>query len=149
MVEVAQEAGVSQPRLSQMFRSKQNLFIDALRLADEQSDRLFAGARDEPFDEAKTLAFIQWLGREHPNLLRLAFHATAASQDEQIAAVVNARVMNFVTQFEEWGATAEQIRQLNDAWMGLASALVLRPNSPEECEPALQVFLGSNDTASV
>jgi len=93
---IARRAGVSQPYLFQLFGTKKELFIAAVRDCFERTRRTFEQsgrtARDSGLDTAATLeemghAYIRMLLAE-PNRLRLQIQAYAACQDDDIRAVV-------------------------------------------------------------
>lgn len=140
MVEIGHEAGVSQPRLSQMFRSKQNLFTDALGLACEEIAEQGIAHLPNPYDADAAAAMVTSLARSNPNVLRLTYHAVAASQDPQIATAVNSALLDFHAALTERGATPQQMNDLSAVWMGAASSLVLRFRTPDEKSIAAKIF---------
>jgi AcrR family transcriptional regulator len=106
---IARRSGVSQPYLFQLFGTKKELFLAAVRDCFDRTQRNFeqAGktARDRGLDPAGTLAemghaYIRLLLAD-PNLLRLQLQAYAACVDDDIRAVVrvNYKVL--------WNAVAE------------------------------------------
>ncbi len=95
---IAHRSGVSQPYLFQLFGTKKELFIAAVRDCFLRTERTFeqAGrsAHDRGLDQAGTLeemghAYIRLLISD-PNVLRLQLQAYAACVDDEIRAVVRA-----------------------------------------------------------
>jgi AcrR family transcriptional regulator len=98
---IARRAGVSQPYLFQLFGTKKELFIAAVRVCFDRTRRTFEQsgktARGSGLDVDATLlemghAYIQMLMADG-NLLRLQLQAYAACQDDDIRAVVRDNYM--------------------------------------------------------
>ncbi len=116
---IARRAGVSQPYLFQLFGTKKELFIaavrdcfDRTRLAFEQSGKMARGAGLGPNQILEEMghAYIRLLLADR-NMLRLQLQAYAACQDPDIQAVVGtnyAALWQAVTDIS--GAGADKVR---------------------------------------
>ena len=107
---IARRVGVSQPYLFQLFGTKRELFIAAVRDCFERTQRRFEDvarqARAEGHDTEAILArmgdaYIEMVIADR-NLLRLQLHAYAASGDTEIGPVVREEF------FELWRSVARE-----------------------------------------
>jgi AcrR family transcriptional regulator len=104
---IAREAGISQPYLFRLFRTKRELFLDCSdRACDHITDAFRRAARDAPVEERLDRmghAYIAELLPERHEILVL-MHAYAAGADPEIGAHVRAR---FGALVQEVAALAE------------------------------------------
>jgi AcrR family transcriptional regulator len=108
---IAREAGISQPYLFRLFRTKRELFLDCSdRACDHITDVFRRAARDAPVEERLDRmgeSYIAELLPERHEILVL-MHAYAAGADPEIAAHVRAR----------FGALVQEVAQLAQVPVG-------------------------------
>ena len=100
---VADRVGVSQPYLFQLFGSKKELFIAAVRRAFERTVGSFLAAAAGVDADAGTEAVLAAMGKAYQQLLAdrrlllMQMQAYVACDDEEIRAVVREEMMRLVT----------------------------------------------------
>lgn len=123
---IARRAGVSQPYLFQLFRTKKDLFIAAVRDCFDRTRRAFevstweakeAGQSPKDTLEIMGHAYVNLL-RTDPGVLRLQLQAYAACEDPQIQAVV---LDNYSELCRQLAASQERIQRQS------------RSGSPRKC----------------
>ena len=93
---IARRAGVSQPYLFQLFRTKQDLFLAAVRACFDRTGRTFEDAgRAAQAAGLDTTGILEQMGHAYMRMLladrdslRLQLHAYAACNDPDVRAVV-------------------------------------------------------------
>jgi AcrR family transcriptional regulator len=133
--EVAHLAGVSQPYVIRIFRTKQALFIAAVQRACSQVDVHFrAAAEREPTLESLGRAYDGLLAE--PELVTLMLHGFTASADPAIGEPVRESFGRlYDTVRELTGCTAEEARDFFGAGMLLTCLGAMRVVGPEAVEP--------------
>jgi AcrR family transcriptional regulator len=133
--QVARLAGVSQPYVIRIFRTKQELFIAAVRQACDQIDVRFRAAAEQE-------ATLKSLGRAYDGLLAdhelitLMLHGFTASADPAIGEPVRAKFGQlFETVRELTGCTAEEARDFFGIGMLLTCLGAMRVVGPGAVEP--------------
>ena len=115
---IAESVGVSQPYLFQLFGTKKELFIAAVRRSFERTVAAFRTAAAEAGEDAGTEAVLMEMGLAYHRLLDdrrlllMQMQAYAACEDEEIRDVVRdemLRLVNFVQSAS--GAPEEAIRE--------------------------------------
>jgi len=100
---IAKSVGVSQPYLFQLFGSKRDLFIAAVRRAFERTLGTFRAAAAAVDEEAGTEAVLMAMGESYRKLLvdrtllMMQMQAYVACEDEEIRGVVRSEMMRLVT----------------------------------------------------
>lgn len=101
--QIVKRAGISQPYLFRLFRTKKALFLAALNLGFDRIEQHFANAADGLTGRdalaAMGLSYLEYLGET--DLLLLQLHAYAASGDEEIRKEVARRFENLATLVKE------------------------------------------------
>ena len=115
---IAKRVGVSQPYLFQLFGTKKDLFIAAMRRGFQRTVAVFRQAAAEAGPEASTEDILMTMGIAYANLLEsdreillMQLQAYAASEDEEVRAAVREeflRLVRFVQSAS--GAPDEAIR---------------------------------------
>jgi AcrR family transcriptional regulator len=113
--EIARRAGISQPYLFRLFRTKKELFIAAsercLRETRETFERAAEGKHGEDALHAMGHAYVELI-RSNPNRLRGQMQAYAACDDEEIGAAVRLGFGEIVEAVERCsGLDAERISE--------------------------------------
>ncbi len=111
MNHIADEAGVSQPRISQVFAGKEHAFICAVDLATDISNRALreACARIGAFDSARVGAAMREMIMDRPEVLMIALHtASAASAVPTIAAAHRRGLAQMTDELTAGGADPAQ-----------------------------------------
>jgi AcrR family transcriptional regulator len=114
---IAKKVGVSQPYLFQLFGTKKELFIAAVRRAFERTVGMFRTAAAEAGEDAGTEAVLMSMGLayrravEDRSLLMMQMQAYVACEDDEVRAVVREefiRLVRFVQSAS--GASDDEIR---------------------------------------
>jgi AcrR family transcriptional regulator len=115
---ISRQVGVSQPYLFQLFGTKKDLFIAAVRRAFERTVAAFRSAAAEAGDDASTEAVLIHMGYAYHNLLedrtllRMQLQAYVACDDEDVRTAVREeflRLVRFVQSAS--GADDAQVRE--------------------------------------
>ena len=115
---IAQRVGVSQPYVFQLFRTKKDLFIAAIRRGFERIVAAFRMAAAEAGPDADAQQVLEAMGRAYipmvqdRTMLLLQIQAYAACEDEEVREVVREeyeRVYRFVAAAS--GASDENLRE--------------------------------------
>jgi AcrR family transcriptional regulator len=99
---IAKRVGVSQPYLFQLFGTKKELFIAAVRRSFERTVATFRAAGAEAGDAAQPHDVLMQMGLAYArllddrSLLLMQMQAYAASEDEEIRAVVREEMLRLV-----------------------------------------------------
>lgn len=116
---IAERAGVSQPYLFQLFRTKKDLFLAAVHSCFGRTRSTFeAAGRAAAADTADPIAILEAMGCSYHDLLkdrdmlRLQLHAYAACDDPDIRTVVR----------EEWTRLHEAVARVSGADPGALHA---------------------------
>lgn len=139
MEDIANEAGVSQPRVSQVFDGKLSAYRAAHRMAlASVSDRLAeAVGGTRAFDPARAISALHTLLADEPETMMMLFHSmAAASSDVQFAATARTTLTGLTETLIGLGATPEQARAVL-ADMVMAMVLVAADATGEDGTPAL------------
>ena len=100
---IAKRVGVTQPYLFQLFGTKKDLFIAALRRGFERTVGSFRTAAAEAGEDAGPQAVLQAMGRAYAQLLvdrellRMQMQAYVACDDDEIRAAVQEELMRLVS----------------------------------------------------
>lgn len=114
---IAKKVGVSQPYLFQLFGTKKDLFIAAVRRAFERTVGMFRTAAAEAGEDAGTEAVLMSMGHAYRravqdrSLLMMQLQAYVACDDEEVCEVVREefiRLVRFVQSAS--GASDDEIR---------------------------------------
>ena len=143
--QVARLAGVSQPYVIRIFRTKQELFVAAVRFAGARIEEIFRAA-------AVAEASLDNLGKAYDvllaerELLTLLLHGFAASADPAVGDPVRAcfgRI--YETVCELTGATAEEARDFFSHGMLLTCLGAMRVVGPDPVppQPWMTALIGS------
>lgn len=115
---IAKQVGVSQPYLFQLFGTKKELFIAAVRRAFERTVAAFRSAAAEAGEDAGPTEVLTTMGLayhrllEDRSLLLMQMQAYAASSDEEIRTVVREEMLRLVSFVQSAsGAPDEAIRE--------------------------------------
>ena len=131
--DVARLAGVSQPYVIRLFRSKQRLFVAAVEHACARIEHAF---RDSGATDLAGLGDAYDLLLEQRELLGMLLHGFAASSDEEIGAVVRARFGRIYDTIRELtGAEAEEITRFLGTGMLLTVLAAMRAIGPGAPRP--------------
>lgn len=125
--DVGRHAGLSQPRIMQIFGSKLDLFLRVHRYAGDLILEALRTVAEPPFrPEVLGRAYVE-LVRTRPDLLLVVFHGFSAAKEPAIAAE-SRRVFFAILQLvrERAGATEEQARDFMARGMLINSALAMR-----------------------
>lgn len=139
MEDIANEAGVSQPRVSQVFDGKLSAYRAAHRMA---LTAVIDAVQETPrgkggFDPAKATRTLRTLLDEQPETMMMVFHSMAAASSEaQFAATARITLSSLTDTLVAQGATADQARAVL-AEIVLAMVLVAADASGDD-ESALQ-----------
>ena len=96
LADIAVEAGVSQPRISQIFGNKENAFIEAHKVASKEVLSLLAANAEPPFSIERMGAGYVQLMQERREVLLMIFQALTSSYVPSIGDEAR-RVINEVT----------------------------------------------------
>jgi AcrR family transcriptional regulator len=100
---IAKRVGVSQPYLFQLFGTKKDLFIAAVRRSFERTVGTFRAAAAEAGEDAGSEAVLMAMGQAYQQLLAdrklllMQMQAHAACEDEEIREVVRDEMMRLVS----------------------------------------------------
>jgi AcrR family transcriptional regulator len=131
--DVARLAGVSQPYVIRLFRSKQRLFVAAVEHACERIEGAF---RDSGATELAGLGDAYDLLLEQRELLGMLLHGFAASGDPEIGAVIRARFGRIYETIRELtGAEASEVAGFLGTGMLLTVLSAMRAIGPGAPEP--------------
>ncbi|MFI7675768.1 TetR/AcrR family transcriptional regulator [Actinophytocola sp. NPDC049390] len=131
--DVARLAGVSQPYVIRLFRSKQRLFLAAV---EQACGRIESAFHDSGAHDLAGLGDAYDLLLEQRELLGMLLHGFAASSDEEIGAVVRARFGRIYDTIRELtGAEPEEVTQFLGSGMLLTVLAAMRAIGPGAPEP--------------
>ena len=152
---IAKRVGVSQPYLVQLFGTKKELFIAAVRRAFERPVAVFRTAAAEAGDDADTHAVLFSMGRAYHHLvtadrplLLMQMQAYAACDDAEVAEVVRdefLRMTRFVQSAS--GAPENSVRD----WLGfgmlmnVAAAMDLSEVDADWARMCVGCFMSGDD----
>ncbi|WP_250002595.1 TetR/AcrR family transcriptional regulator [Actinoplanes sp. M2I2] len=129
--QVARLAGVSQPYVIRLFRTKQELFLAAVRQAGDRIEATWRGAAErEPTLASLGEAYAELLAQ--PELITMLLHGFAAAGDPAIGDPVRAcfgRLYDVVRELT--GATAEETRDFFATGMLLTCLGAMRILGPD------------------
>jgi AcrR family transcriptional regulator len=133
--QVARLAGVSQPYVIRIFRTKQELFIAAVRQACDKIDAIWRSAAErEPTLESLGTAYGELLANRE--LITLLLHGFTASADPAIGEPVRegfGRLYDTVRELT--GCTAEEARDFFGIGMLLTCLGAMRVIGPDAVDP--------------
>lgn len=106
LADIAVEAGVSQPRISQIFGNKENAFIEAHRAAANEVIQLLEANASPPYELGRPGAGYAEMLQERPEVLRMIFQALTSAYVPSIGAEAR-RVIESITRIvvEQAGGT--------------------------------------------
>jgi AcrR family transcriptional regulator len=152
---IAQRVGVSQPYLFQLFGTKKELFIAAVRRAFERTLAVFRTAAAEVGDDADTHAVLFSMGAAYHHLLSsdrslllMQMQAYAAGDDPEVREVVREeflRLSRFVQSAS--GASDDQVRDwlAFGALMNVAAAMDLSAVDADWARMCVGCFMSGGD----
>ena len=143
MDNIASEAGVSQPRVSQVFDGKMSAYRAAHRLALAAVVDAIKEVPGSRFEPGKVRTALDALTDDQPEVMMMLFHSiTAGSSDSLLTATARATLAGLGDALIAHGATREQARNfLGDLLVTLVSVAA---DVDGDTEPAVEWLASPN-----
>lgn len=110
LADIAAEAHVTQPRISQVFGTKENAFIEAHRYAAQVIKDYFVPKAHPPYDASRLgRGYLELMSSCRPELM-IIFQAFAASHCEAIGLEARAQMHEIISLLRQTGAGYPEIR---------------------------------------
>lgn len=110
LADIGAQAHVSQPRVSQVFGTKENAFLEALESAVALVQNALVPHAHQSYDRTRiNQAYLDLFDTHQPELL-IIFQAFAASSDTAIGIAARAQLDNVITMLRRTGADYPEIR---------------------------------------
>lgn len=143
LADIAAEAGVSQPRISQVFGNKENAFLAAHRKAAEEVLDLFRGSAEPPFPKPTLGADYRALLENRSEALLMMFHGLTSSYVPAIGRECRRTINEFVEIVIKAGGTPEEARTLIERGLFVHAMLASGALHHVDEHPTLGEMLGT------
>lgn len=140
-LDVAKEAGISQPALFKYFPSKRGLFLEVLNMVNDEGDAAMQSASDPVVAVRQWCAACFHKSSDFFQMLKMALHAVSESEDTEIAQKIGEMCAKRQKQLAEMLAIAQNSGELSAripphlaGWMFLSLGLLAHISSITEME---------------